>query len=67
MDVKDKGIVVTGGASGLGLAVTQLFGSAGAKVAVININRQTLDQCCKVAPGEGLRSAWHLGRHRAKE
>jgi len=44
MDVSDKGIVVTGEARELGLAVTQLLGSEGAELVVIEINQQTLDQ-----------------------
>jgi 3-oxoacyl-[acyl-carrier protein] reductase len=53
MDMKGKGVVVTGGASGLGLAVTEMLAGAGAKVAVIDVNRQALDACGKSLQGKG--------------
>ena len=36
-------MVVTGGASGLGLATVEVLAAAGAKVAIIDLNRQSLD------------------------
>ena len=50
MDLKDKVAVVTGGASGIGLSICQLFSSKGAKVVVADI--QGVD-----AAVEGLKAA----------
>jgi NAD(P)-dependent dehydrogenase (short-subunit alcohol dehydrogenase family) len=45
MTVKGKGIVVTGGASGLGLATVRLLAKQGARVAIVDLNRVTLEAC----------------------
>jgi NAD(P)-dependent dehydrogenase (short-subunit alcohol dehydrogenase family) len=45
MTVKGKGIVITGGASGLGLATLQLLVKHGARVAIVDLNKHTLDAC----------------------
>ena len=45
MDVAGKAIVVVGGASGLGLATTGLLAQAGAKLAVIDVNPSSLENC----------------------
>jgi 3-oxoacyl-[acyl-carrier protein] reductase len=45
MDVAGKAIVVVGGASGLGLATTGLLAQAGAKLAVIDVNPTSLENC----------------------
>jgi len=42
MSVKDKGVVLTGGASGLGLATAKLLAAAGAKLAIIDLNADAL-------------------------
>ena len=44
MDIDGKVAVVTGGASGLGLAIATELGRAGAKVVVLDIERGVLDQ-----------------------
>lgn len=40
MDIKDKTVVVTGGASGLGEATASMFEQAGARVAVLDLDRE---------------------------
>jgi NAD(P)-dependent dehydrogenase (short-subunit alcohol dehydrogenase family) len=41
MELKNKGVVVTGGASGLGEACVRLFTQAGAKVVIADFNSET--------------------------
>jgi NAD(P)-dependent dehydrogenase (short-subunit alcohol dehydrogenase family) len=41
---KERVVVVTGGASGIGLGVTRLFVGNGHPVAMLDINEQTLEQ-----------------------
>jgi len=53
MDFKGKGIVVTGGASGLGLATAQLLAAEGAEVALIDLNRAALDFACSSLAAKG--------------
>jgi NAD(P)-dependent dehydrogenase (short-subunit alcohol dehydrogenase family) len=45
MGVKNKGIVVAGGASGLGLATVEALAEAGARIAIIDLNAQAIDAC----------------------
>ena len=45
MDVAGKAIVVVGGASGLGLATTGLLADGGASLAVVDVNRSSLERC----------------------
>ena len=52
MDMKSKNIVVTGGASGLGLATVELLAAAGAGVAIIDLNGQALDALCEHASSQ---------------
>lgn len=40
MDIKDKTVVVTGGASGLGEATARMFEQAGARVAILDLDRE---------------------------
>jgi 3-oxoacyl-[acyl-carrier protein] reductase len=44
MTVAGKGIVVTGGASGLGLATISMLAGRGARIAVIDLNRERLTE-----------------------
>src|SRR5215831_2468181 len=53
MNMKGKSIAVAGGASGLGLATSESLGRAGAKVAIIDLNRQSLDACCSALKARG--------------
>ena len=47
----DTGVLVTGGASGLGLAVVEKFVSLGAKVAIFDMNE---DEGLKIATKHGV-------------
>lgn len=48
MKLEDIKAVITGGASGLGLATARAFVDAGAKVTLLDINPQTIDQAIEV-------------------
>jgi 3-oxoacyl-[acyl-carrier protein] reductase len=47
MDLNGKVIAITGGAQGLGLAMAQLLSEYGAKLALIDINQQHLNEAAK--------------------
>ncbi len=47
MTVANKGILVTGGSSGLGLACCEQLAKQGARIAIIDINRQVTDAAVK--------------------
>lgn len=55
MEFKDKGVLVTGGSSGIGLSSAIKFAKEGAKVAILSRNQQKLDyaaqEIIKLAPG----------------
>ncbi|WP_144209498.1 SDR family oxidoreductase [Shewanella donghaensis] len=46
MEIKDKVVVITGGAGGLGLAMAQSFAEQGAKLALIDVDQEKLERAC---------------------
>ncbi|MBV8690755.1 MAG: SDR family NAD(P)-dependent oxidoreductase, partial [Actinobacteria bacterium] len=52
--VEGKVAVVTGGASGIGLAMGQRFGQAGMKVVLADVLPDRLDEAVKLLRDEGL-------------
>ena len=46
MDLKDKVVVITGGAGGLGLAMAVDLAEAGAKLALIDVDQDKLERAC---------------------
>jgi NAD(P)-dependent dehydrogenase (short-subunit alcohol dehydrogenase family) len=42
-DMKDKVVIITGGSSGIGKALAELFGMKGSKVLITGRNQQELD------------------------
>lgn len=59
--MKGKCIVVTGGASGLGLATVEVLAAAGAKVAIIDLNRQSLDASIEALRAKNLEVCGFVG------
>lgn len=56
MDLRDKVIVITGGGQGLGRAIACGLAARGAKLALVDLNQQRLDETaalCKAAGGDG--------------
>ncbi|MCY4269878.1 MAG: SDR family NAD(P)-dependent oxidoreductase, partial [Gammaproteobacteria bacterium] len=54
MELAGKTAFITGGASGLGLAVARNFVAAGASVALFDRNRELLDQAAAELGGQAL-------------
>jgi NAD(P)-dependent dehydrogenase (short-subunit alcohol dehydrogenase family) len=54
MDLKDKVALVTGGASGLGLAACQALAAAGARVAVLDRDEARLEAAVAAIEGEAI-------------
>ncbi len=52
-DFSGKVAVITGGASGIGLAIAHRFGAHGAAIEILDINPTTLDEICKELRGLG--------------
>ena len=46
MDLKDKVVVITGGAGGLGYAMAENLAAAGAKLALIDVDQEKLEKAC---------------------
>ncbi len=46
MEIKDKVVVITGGAGGLGLAMAQDFAAQGARLALIDVDQEKLERAC---------------------
>lgn len=53
MQLKDKVIVITGGAQGLGLAMAECFAAKGAKLALVDLNEQRLADAVKACKAIG--------------
>lgn len=51
---RNKVVVVTGGASGIGLAISREFGKNGAKIALLDVDKKSLDDRVKELEGEGI-------------
>ncbi|NUQ24158.1 MAG: SDR family oxidoreductase [Saprospiraceae bacterium] len=52
--MKNKNIIVTGGASGIGLAITKRFASAGGRVFIFDIDEETGTEAALKLQAEGL-------------
>lgn len=53
LGLKDKGVIVTGGSKGIGLAIAQGFAREGAKVSICARNPETLEQARAQIAGHG--------------
>ena len=51
---QNKVAVVTGGASGIGLAISRIFGMAGASVAIIDFDKNGMEKTVKELNAEGI-------------
>ncbi|USD36713.1 SDR family oxidoreductase [Ferrimonas sp. SCSIO 43195] len=54
MELNNKVVAITGGARGLGLAMAQRLGRQGARLALLDIQAETLDQACQALAAEGI-------------
>jgi 3-oxoacyl-[acyl-carrier protein] reductase len=57
MNLQDKVIVITGGAQGLGLAIATRLGSLGARLALIDINQNSLDKAIEALTQQNIKAA----------
>jgi len=56
MEIKGEAAIVTGGGSGIGADVARHLARAGAKVAVLDLNREAAEAVAKAQPGSSSMS-----------
>ena len=56
MEFKDKVVIVTGGANGIGRSLCVAFANAGAKVAVVDLEAKPASDVAELVGGIGLRA-----------
>lgn len=56
---KDKTIVITGAAGGFGQAFARRFGKQGARIGLLDLNRESLNNCVEQLGTEGIESIGH--------
>ena len=59
-DFKNKIAVITGGASGVGKAIGERLGRAGAKIVIADIERNALDRVVAEFAGQGIEAIGHV-------
>ncbi|MTI21647.1 SDR family oxidoreductase [Fulvivirga sp. RKSG066] len=52
--MKDKVVVITGGSSGIGKALAEVFGAQGSKILITGRNQETLDKAVSELKGNGI-------------
>lgn len=55
IDCSDQTVLVTGGATGLGLAIAEAFGRAGATIALNDLAPERVDQATAILTQQGVR------------
>ncbi|GAB3927943.1 hypothetical protein GCM10027613_44470 [Microlunatus endophyticus] len=54
----NKAVLVTGGASGIGWAICQLFAGRGARIAIADLNTDSAAERARALGGRPRRTAW---------
>lgn len=60
MELKDKVVIVTGGGQGLGRAIAEFFAAKGAKLALVDLNQERLDQAVDACKKIGVEARSYL-------
>lgn len=60
MDLKDKLIIITGGCQGLGRAMAEYLAGKGAKLALVDLNQEKLDQAVNACKELGVEARAYL-------
>jgi 3-oxoacyl-[acyl-carrier protein] reductase len=60
MQLKDKLIIITGGCQGLGLAMAEYLASKGARLALVDLNQEKLDQAVQTCKALGVEARAYL-------
>lgn len=60
MELKDKVIIVTGGAQGIGRAISEYLAGKGARIALVDMNQEKLDQAVAACTAKGSEARSYL-------
>ena len=60
MDMEDKVVVITGGATGIGFALAKQFGAEGAKIIIAEPRKARLEEACDALGQLGIDARWTI-------
>ena len=61
LKIEDKRAIITGGAMGIGWAISQLLAHAGAKVLLVDLNQEKLDDAKRQLVSQGYEAETYAG------